>query len=68
VRTLVDQNTTLEKQLAAEVARRDDLKKRIEQTRQESAAAEADAAAKKDEAKPAGKSDDGKPAGKKDGG
>jgi predicted RNase H-like nuclease (RuvC/YqgF family) len=67
VRTLVDQNSTLEKQLAAEITRRDDLKKKIEQTRQESAAAEADAAAKKDEAKPGAKADEAKPAGKKDG-
>jgi predicted RNase H-like nuclease (RuvC/YqgF family) len=59
VRILVDQNATLEKQLAAEIARRDELKKKIDQ-------AQADAAAA---AKPAdGKAPGPSPAGKKDGG
>lgn len=71
VRTLVDQNNALEKQLNAELARRDELKKKLEQAQQESAAAAK--AAGQGEAQPPAKEGakpaDGKPPdGKKDGG
>lgn len=58
VRALVDQNAALEKQLASELARRDELKKKVEQAQQEDGAP----------APKADGTDDAKPAGKKDGG
>jgi predicted RNase H-like nuclease (RuvC/YqgF family) len=60
VRSLVEQNSTLEKELAAEIARRDELKKKIEQVKQEGGSPPAaEGAGKKDEAKPAEKKDGG---------
>jgi predicted RNase H-like nuclease (RuvC/YqgF family) len=75
VRTLVEQNAALERQLNAELARRDELKKKVDQAQQENAAAAK--AAGKEEAPPPGApapakppdKDAAKPAdGKKDGG
>src|SRR5262245_23708085 len=61
VRKIVEQNAALEKQLAAELAKQNDLKKKLDQAQQESAAAgRAAGPEKKDDAKPAD--------GKKDGG
>jgi septal ring factor EnvC (AmiA/AmiB activator) len=58
LRAIVDQNGALEKQLAAELARRDDLKKKIDAAQQENVAPAPKAAG----------SNDAKPAEKKDGG
>lgn len=46
MRAVVEQNATLEKQLAAEIARGEELKKKVDQAKQQNAAEEAKAAGK----------------------